>query len=175
MKMKLADTLVERDPDAAHGCSSSSAPRRRPRSRTCATSPAASTRRCSPTRARSRRSRRRRASRPSRRRCEGDGVGRLDQDVEAAVYFSCLEALQNVAKYANASRVAIQLSNGDGRVTFEVQDDGVGFEPAANGMGTGLQGIADRLGALGGVFEVRSAPGAGTTVTGSVPIHGAVG
>jgi signal transduction histidine kinase len=101
---------------------------------------------------------------------QGDGIGRFDQDVEAAVYFSCLEALQNVAKYAGASRVAIQLSNGNGRVTFEVRDDGVGFEPAARGMGTGLQGIADRLGALGGAFEVRSAPGAGTTVAGSVPI-----
>jgi signal transduction histidine kinase len=104
----------------------------------------------------------------------GDGIGRFDQDVEAAVYFSCLEALQNVAKYADASRVAIRLSNGAGRVMFEVRDDGVGFEPAARGMGTGLQGISDRLGALGGTFEVQSAPGAGTTVTGSVPVatHG---
>jgi signal transduction histidine kinase len=101
---------------------------------------------------------------------QGDGIGRFDQDVEAAVYFSCLEALQNVAKYADAHRVAIQLANGDGRVTFEVRDDGVGFVPTARGMGTGLQGISDRLGALGGSFEVHSAPGAGTTVTGSVPV-----
>jgi signal transduction histidine kinase len=101
---------------------------------------------------------------------QGDGIGRFDQDVEAAVYFSCLEALQNVAKYANARRVAIRLANGSGRVTFEVRDDGVGFEPEARGMGTGLQGIADRLGALGGTVEVRSAPGAGTTIRGSVPV-----
>jgi signal transduction histidine kinase len=101
---------------------------------------------------------------------QGDGIGRFDQDVEAAVYFSCLEALQNVAKYADAHRVAIHLANGDGRVTFEVRDDGVGFVPTARGMGTGLQGISDRLGALGGSFEVHSAPGAGTTVTGSVPV-----
>jgi signal transduction histidine kinase len=105
----------------------------------------------------------------------GDGVGRFDQDVEAAVYFSCLEAMQNVAKYAQAHRVAIHLANGDGRVTFEVRDDGVGFEPAERGMGTGLQGIADRLGALGGAFEVRSSPGAGTTVSGSVPVANPVG
>jgi signal transduction histidine kinase len=106
---------------------------------------------------------------------EGDGIGRFDQDVEAAVYFSCLEAMQNVAKYADASRVAIRLGNGDGRVTFEVRDDGIGFEPAVRGMGTGLQGIADRLGALGGAFEVRSALGAGTTVSGSVPVPAAAG
>jgi signal transduction histidine kinase len=105
----------------------------------------------------------------------GEGVGRFDQDVEAAVYFSCLEAMQNVAKYAQAHRVAIHLANGDGRVTFEVRDDGVGFEPAERGMGTGLQGIADRLGALGGAFEVRSSPGAGTTVSGSVPVANPVG
>jgi signal transduction histidine kinase len=100
----------------------------------------------------------------------GDGVGRFGQDVEAAVYFSCLEAMQNVAKYARASRTDVRLSNGDGRLTFEVRDDGVGFDPAATGMGTGLQGMADRLGALGGTVDVTSSPGAGTTVRGSLPI-----
>jgi signal transduction histidine kinase len=100
-----------------------------------------------------------------------DGVGRYGQDVEAAVYFSCLEALQNVAKYAEATQAEIVLTNGDGVLRFEVSDDGVGFDPDRTGYGTGLQGIADRLAALEGSVEIRSAPGRGTTVTGSVPFE----
>ncbi len=101
----------------------------------------------------------------------GDGVSRYGQDVEAAVYFSCLEALQNVAKYANATRAELVLSNGEGVLRFEVRDDGVGFDPARTGYGTGLQGIADRLAALEGTVEIHSAPGRGTTVTGQVPLE----
>src|SRR5205823_3275678 len=99
----------------------------------------------------------------------GDGATRYPREVEAAVYFSCLEALQNVAKYARATRATVRLTNGDGRLTFEVVDDGVGFDPSATGMGTGLQGMVDRVGALGGMVEITSAPGAGTRVIGSVP------
>jgi signal transduction histidine kinase len=103
----------------------------------------------------------------------GEGVGRFDQDVEAAVYFSCLEAMQNVAKYAQASTVTVNMFDGDGTLRFEVRDDGVGFDPRANGHGSGLEGISDRLGALGGTLEVTSSPGAGTTVRGSLPIEAA--
>ena len=99
-----------------------------------------------------------------------DGVGRYPQEVEAAVYFSILEALQNVAKYAEATRAAIALEQRDGHLRFEVSDDGRGFDREARGYGTGLQGIADRLAALDGALEVRSRSGAGTTVAGSVPI-----
>jgi signal transduction histidine kinase len=99
------------------------------------------------------------------------GVGRFGQDVEAAVYFSCLEALQNVAKYADATNAEIVLANGDGVLRFEVRDDGVGFDPARTGYGTGLQGIADRLAALEGSIEIHSAPGTGTTVIGYVPFE----
>jgi signal transduction histidine kinase len=98
-----------------------------------------------------------------------DGVGRYGQDVESAVYFCCLEALNNVAKYADASSVEIRLRQSDGALRFEVADDGVGFEPGATTRGTGLQGIADRLDALGGRFEIRTAPGEGTTLVGMVP------
>jgi signal transduction histidine kinase len=98
-----------------------------------------------------------------------DGVGRYGQDVESAVYFCCLEALNNVAKYADASSVEIRLRQSDGVLRFEVADDGVGFEPGATTRGTGLQGIADRLDALGGRFEIRTAPGKGTTLVGLVP------
>jgi signal transduction histidine kinase len=100
---------------------------------------------------------------------EIDGIGRYPQEAEAAVYFSCLEALQNVAKYADATRTTIRLAQTDGLLTFEVHDDGRGFDPAAVSRGSGLQGIADRLAALGGSVEIRSTPGAGTTITGTLP------
>jgi signal transduction histidine kinase len=100
----------------------------------------------------------------------GDGVGRFGQDVEAAVYFSCLEALQNIGKYAEASRADIALTNGGGELRFRVTDDGRGFDPNPTGYGTGLTGIADRLAALGGSMRVSSALGRGTTIEGAVPI-----
>jgi signal transduction histidine kinase len=98
-----------------------------------------------------------------------DDLGRFPQDVEAAIYFSCLEALQNVAKYADASQVRITLDRSDGVLTFAVADDGVGFDRSAATAGTGLQGIADRLDALGGTFAVETGTG-GTEISGSVPV-----
>ena len=100
---------------------------------------------------------------------DAEGIGRYPQQVEAAVYFCSLEALQNVAKYANASRASVKLAQVDGNLTFEVADDGEGFDSTSTGYGTGLQGMADRLDALGGTLEVRSAPGRGTLVRGQVP------
>ena len=100
---------------------------------------------------------------------ECDGIGRYPQEVEAAIYFCCLEAFQNVAKYAKATRATVRLARSDGVLTFEVSDDGVGFQPEAALGGTGLQGMVDRLAALGGKLEVRSAPGTGTTVAGRLP------
>ncbi len=93
-------------------------------------------------------------------------LGRYPQEVEAVVYFCVLEALQNVAKYAAASRAEVRLGASAGGLTFEVADDGAGFDPSARAFGTGLQGMADRLSALGGSLEVRSSPGAGTVVAG---------
>ena len=98
-----------------------------------------------------------------------DGVGRYPQDVEAAVYFCVLEALQNIAKYAGATRAGVRLAGSGHDLRFEVTDDGAGFDPEARGYGTGLQGMADRLHAHGGSLDVRSAPGAGTTVAGRLP------
>ena len=99
-----------------------------------------------------------------------DGIGRCSQEVESAVYFSCLEAMQNVTKYAHASRVTIDLEESGGSLLFSVVDDGVGFDIDATSYGTGLQGMADRLDAISGSLEVRSAPGGGTTVEGMVPL-----
>ena len=97
-----------------------------------------------------------------------ENVGRYAQDVETAVYFCTLEALNNVAKYSGATRAEVRLAQTNGELTFEITDDGGGFDPSETAYGTGLQGMADRLDALGGTLEVRSAPGAGTTITGRV-------
>ena len=102
-----------------------------------------------------------------------NGVGRYGRDVEATVYFCALEALNNVAKYANASNTTIELGSTDELLTFVVRDDGAGFDRSAISYGTGLQGMADRLDAVGGSLTVESAPGSGTTVRGRVPIGGA--
>ena len=104
---------------------------------------------------------------------EADGIGRFSQDVEATVYFSCLEALQNIAKYAEATAATVSLRSTDGYLEFVVSDDGRGFDPKVTGHGTGLQGIVDRLAAIGGSVEVRSAPGAGTSLTGRIPVDAA--
>jgi signal transduction histidine kinase len=99
---------------------------------------------------------------------ETNGTVRYPREIESAVYFCVLEALNNVAKYAEASRATIRLGVQDEALTFAVEDDGRGFEPATTGYGTGIQGMADRLDAIGGTLDVQSSPGGGTTVTGSV-------
>src|ERR1041385_984910 len=104
---------------------------------------------------------------------QADGIGRFGEDAEAAVYFCTLEALQNVAKYAQATGATVRLHQQDGDLAFDITDDGIGFDPAARGYGTGMQGMADRLAALGGELTVRSSPGAGTTVKGRVPVRAA--
>ena len=100
---------------------------------------------------------------------ETDGIGRFPQEMEAAVYFSCLEALQNVAKYADAASARIVLSQDDGGIRFAVHDDGRGFDLAATPRGTGLQGIVDRIAAVGGRVDITSRPGEGTEIAGWVP------
>jgi signal transduction histidine kinase len=101
-----------------------------------------------------------------------DGVERYPREVEAAVYFTCLEALNNFAKYSGATAATVALAQTNGTLSFTVADDGVGFDPDRIDHGTGLQGMADRLDAIGGGVRVRSTPGEGTTVTGSVPTYG---
>lgn len=100
---------------------------------------------------------------------DADGIGRYPREVEAAVYFCALEAMQNVAKYARATRAEIRLQDGEGRLAFSVTDDGVGFDFDA-ATGSGLTNMRDRLDALGGSLHVRSSPGAGTTISGSIPL-----
>ncbi len=95
---------------------------------------------------------------------------RRPEPVEAAVWFCCLEALQNAVKHAGATCVTIELSDeADGGLAFTVSDDGAGFDPDTVRDGSGLHGMADRLEPLGGAVQVRSAPGAGTVVRGRLP------
>ena len=102
---------------------------------------------------------------------ECDGAGRYASELEAAVYFCCLEALQNAAKYAGAeARVAVRLAENERGLHFEVADDGAGFDPVAAASSAGVQNMRDRIGALGGTLEIESAPGAGTRVAGTVPV-----
>ena len=99
---------------------------------------------------------------------EPDGVGRYPREVEAAVYFCALEAMQNIAKYADARTAIVRLAERDGRLVFEIEDDGRGFDADATTYGTGVQGMADRLDAIGGTLDIRSAPGQGTVVRGEI-------
>jgi len=101
---------------------------------------------------------------------DADGIGRYPQDTEAAVYFCTLEALQNIAKYASASRATVGLSCSDDSLQFTVTDNGTGFDTATIRYGTGLQGMADRLAALGGALQIRSQPGHGTILSGELPL-----
>ena len=97
-----------------------------------------------------------------------DGVGRYAPEIESALYFCCLEALQNVAKYAHATRADVRLAASVDELVFEVVDDGEGFDPSS-AHGSGLQGMVDRLEALGGTLEIHSQQGGGTTVIGRIP------
>ncbi len=102
-----------------------------------------------------------------------DGVARYAQDIEAAVYFSVLEALQNVQKYAQATGASVRLRESDGQLQFSVTDDGRGFDTVATSKGSGLVNLADRIDSLGGSVVVESAPGQGTRLRGSLPVYDA--
>jgi signal transduction histidine kinase len=101
---------------------------------------------------------------------EVEGSDRYPEEAERAVYFCCIEALQNVVKHApNATSVTIFLGcNGD--LGFEVHDDGPGFDVEERATGNGLVNMRDRLAAVGGKLEVRSSPGTGTAVIGTIPV-----
>jgi signal transduction histidine kinase len=104
---------------------------------------------------------------------EAAGIGRFGQDTEAAVYFCCLEALQNTAKYAQATQARICLQAQNRTLRFTVSDDGTGYDTRHTPMGSGQRNMADRLAALGGRLEVRSAPSHGTTITAQLPVPAA--
>lgn len=100
-----------------------------------------------------------------------EGIGRYPRDVESAVYFSVLEALQNTAKYAGATSADVTLSEENGDLVFTVRDDGLGFDTSQISAGAGLNGIADRIDTVGGSWSITSSPGGGTVLIGSVPVR----
>jgi signal transduction histidine kinase len=92
---------------------------------------------------------------------------RAQPEVEAAIYFCCLEALQNVTKHAGPRATAtISLERSGDVLQFEITDDGPGFD-LTTADGSGLQGMTDRMAAIGGHVEITTAVGAGTRVTGA--------
>ncbi|HYB88343.1 MAG TPA: ATP-binding protein [Streptosporangiaceae bacterium] len=97
-----------------------------------------------------------------------DGVGRYPPEIETAVYFCCVEALQNAIRHAPGSAVRISLAEDGAEVAFTIADDGPGFESGAATDGAGLRNMSDRLAALGGSCRVDSSPGRGTTVAGRI-------
>jgi signal transduction histidine kinase len=106
-------------------------------------------------------------------RVDAQGVGRYEPEVEATVYFCCLEALQNVAKHAgDAACATVRIWEEEEGLRFEIADDGFGFDAAHRSHGAGLTNMTDRLGAIGGSLRVESAPGAGTRVLGAIPLPG---
>jgi signal transduction histidine kinase len=103
---------------------------------------------------------------------DADGIGRYSQAAEAAVYFCCLEALQNAAKHAGAGAQAmITVREDEGALLFEVSDDGAGFDLRTGAHeGHGFVNMRDRVGAIGGSINVESAPGHGTKIIGRIPL-----
>ena len=108
---------------------------------------------------------------PLRVTVEAIGFGRYAPQIERGVYYSCLEALQNVVKHAGPRAVArIQLIGDPHRIAFSVDDSGIGFDPARVQPGMGLVSLADRVGVMGGHLTIDSHPGMGTRIHGEVPI-----
>jgi signal transduction histidine kinase len=104
-------------------------------------------------------------------RLECDSEHRFDPEIEAAIYFCCIEALQNAGKYAGeGASVVLSITHDDDAVQFDVSDDGAGFDLANLRAGVGFVNMNDRLGAIGGGVEISSRPGEGTRVTGRVPL-----
>ena len=98
-------------------------------------------------------------------------VGRFDADVEATVYFCCLEAMQNAGKHAgDQASIEVRVCHDDQGLQFEVADDGAGFDVGPHGArGHGFVNMADRLGTIGGTLSVASQPGTGTRIGGRIP------
>ena len=103
-------------------------------------------------------------------------LGRYPAEVEATVYFCCLEAIQNAGKHAgNGATLALRVWEEGAALAFDVTDDGAGFDASGRGLGAGFTNMQDRLCALGGSLRVESAPGRGTRVSGKLPARQGAG
>jgi len=106
---------------------------------------------------------------------EIDPVGRHHPDVEAALYFCCVEAIQNVVKHAQARSIRLGCGIDASMLWISVTDDGIGFDAATTSGGRGIDNIRDRLRAIGGNLEVITKRDAGVTVRGYAPVNVAAG
>jgi signal transduction histidine kinase len=98
------------------------------------------------------------------------GIGRLPEDIEAALYFCCVEAVQNAVKHADATSITVTLSLRAGHATLSVHDDGVGFDQASITPGDGLGNMRDRIDAVSGDLLIGPAPAGGTDIVATVPV-----
>lgn len=99
----------------------------------------------------------------------GDDQARFDPEVEANVFFSVREALQNASKHAGGAAVVVRIDTARSELVFSVEDRGPGFDPRVVKRGSGLQNMSDRIEALGGTMKLVSAPGAGTSIEARIP------
>ena len=102
---------------------------------------------------------------------EDERRGRLDPELELVIYRTVQEALTNARKHGGAQRAVVEVREGDDAVEVTIRDDGAGFDPGAKTRGFGLLGMRERVELADGTLEVRSAPGAGTTVRARLPIR----
>jgi signal transduction histidine kinase len=100
-----------------------------------------------------------------------DSVQRYPLEIEAAVYFCCLEALQNAVKHAHATTMVINIEELDGELRFTATDNGRGIDVAKARGGSGIQNMMDRMAALRGSLDLRAQPGGGTEVSGRLPVR----
>jgi signal transduction histidine kinase len=100
-----------------------------------------------------------------------DADHRFEPSVENAVYFCCVQALQNAERHAPGAALEIRLETVEDGVRFVIKDEGPGFDPSRADAGEGMQIMNDRVAALAGELSVESARGRGTTVTGRVPVR----
>ena len=109
---------------------------------------------------------------PDRIEITGASAGRFPPEVEAAVYYCCLEAVQNASKHAGSDpHVSIRRYTEADQLHLEVRDNGPGFDVSAGHDGVGLQNLRDRLGAVRGSVEIVSEPGHGTLVAATAPLR----
>ncbi len=104
------------------------------------------------------------------------GFDRLDPILEGTVFRVVQEALANVRRHSQAEHVAIRMTQDGQRIRLEIQDDGVGFEPTRLPVDRfGVRGICERARLFGGLADVVSAPGKGTTISVEFPAAQAIG
>src|SRR5215831_5010173 len=100
-----------------------------------------------------------------------DSIHRYPPEIEAAVYFCCLEALQNAVKHAQATTMVISVEESSGELRFTATDDGQGIDVTRARSGSGIQNMMDRMAALNGSLDLGNAPGGGTSVSGRLPVR----